>query len=161
MIVHGKRQHAIVDGHFTHLIERLRERQYGASCGVDQFADGAGGFVAVIAGDDEKGTGLIGPHGHLHPLGQLSGSVFVEGKGLPEGIVQRCFGGDGRGQWVDGFRPEEGWPGMGFPPPFFSGDVDGLFRFKADGSNERGLAIMRVGSAGAQVAAAAPRSFGV
>lgn len=45
-------------------------------------------------------------------------------------------------------------------PSGFAG-IDGLFRFKADGTNERGLAIMRVGTGGAQVAAAAPRSFGV
>lgn len=45
-------------------------------------------------------------------------------------------------------------------PSGFAG-IDGLFRFKADGTNERGLAIMRVGASGAQVAAAAPRSFGV
>jgi ABC-type branched-subunit amino acid transport system substrate-binding protein len=44
-------------------------------------------------------------------------------------------------------------------PSGFAG-IDGLFRFKGDGSNERGLAIMRAGSGGAQVAAAAPRSFG-
>ena len=45
-------------------------------------------------------------------------------------------------------------------PSGFAG-IDGLFRFKADGTNDRGLAIMRVGTNGAQVAAAAPRSFGV
>jgi ABC-type branched-subunit amino acid transport system substrate-binding protein len=45
-------------------------------------------------------------------------------------------------------------------PSGFAG-IDGLFRFKADGSNDRGLAIMRVASNVAQVAAAAPRSFGV
>ena len=45
-------------------------------------------------------------------------------------------------------------------PSGFAG-IDGLFRFKGDGTNERGLAIMRVGTGGAQVAAAAPRSFGV
>jgi ABC-type branched-subunit amino acid transport system substrate-binding protein len=45
-------------------------------------------------------------------------------------------------------------------PSGFAG-IDGLFRFKGDGTNERGLAVMRVGSGGAQVAAAAPRSFGV
>lgn len=38
--------------------------------------------------------------------------------------------------------------------------IDGLFRFRADGTNERGLAVMRVGQGGAQVASAAPRSFG-
>jgi ABC-type branched-subunit amino acid transport system substrate-binding protein len=44
-------------------------------------------------------------------------------------------------------------------PSGFAG-IDGLFRFKGDGTNERGLAIMRVGQSGAVVAAAAPRSFG-
>jgi ABC-type branched-subunit amino acid transport system substrate-binding protein len=37
--------------------------------------------------------------------------------------------------------------------------IDGLFRFRADGSNERGLAVMRVTSGGGQVAAAAPKTF--
>src|SRR5205823_8069450 len=36
----------------------------------------------------------------------------------------------------------------------FSG-IDGLFRFRVDGTNERGLAVMRVTSGGGQVAAAA------
>jgi hypothetical protein len=34
-----------------------------------------------------------------------------------------------------------------------------LFRFRVDGSNERGLAVMRVTSSGGQVAAAAPKTF--
>jgi branched-chain amino acid transport system substrate-binding protein len=38
--------------------------------------------------------------------------------------------------------------------------IDGLFRFKPDGSNERGLAVLRVTPSGAQVISAAPRSFG-
>lgn len=37
--------------------------------------------------------------------------------------------------------------------------IDGLFRFKADGTNERGLAVMRVASGGGQVVAASPKSF--
>jgi ABC-type branched-subunit amino acid transport system substrate-binding protein len=44
-------------------------------------------------------------------------------------------------------------------PSGFAG-IDGLFRFKADGTNDRGLAVMRVNQNGSQVAAAAPRSFG-
>jgi hypothetical protein len=40
----------------------------------------------------------------------------------------------------------------------FSG-IDGLFRFRVDGTNERGLAVMRVTSAGGQIAAAAPKTF--
>ncbi len=41
----------------------------------------------------------------------------------------------------------------------FSG-IDGLFRFKADGTNERGLAVMKVTSKGATPIAGSPRSFG-
>jgi hypothetical protein len=37
--------------------------------------------------------------------------------------------------------------------------IDGLFRFRPDGTNERGLAVMRVTSSGGQVAAAAPKTF--
>jgi len=44
-------------------------------------------------------------------------------------------------------------------PSGFSG-IDGLFRFKADGSNERGLAVLRVAAAGPQVVSPAPKSFG-
>ena len=39
--------------------------------------------------------------------------------------------------------------------------IDGLFRFRADGTNERGLAVMRVTTGGGQVAQAAPKSFAV
>jgi Periplasmic binding protein len=38
--------------------------------------------------------------------------------------------------------------------------IDGLFRFRPDGSNERGLAVMRVTSAGGQPVAGSPKSFG-
>jgi len=38
--------------------------------------------------------------------------------------------------------------------------IDGVFRFRADGTNERGLAVMRVTPSGAQVIAPAPKSFG-
>jgi ABC-type branched-subunit amino acid transport system substrate-binding protein len=43
-------------------------------------------------------------------------------------------------------------------PSGFAG-IDGLFRFRADGSNERGLAVMRVASGGGQAAAGSPKSF--
>ncbi len=38
--------------------------------------------------------------------------------------------------------------------------IDGLFRFRTDGTNERGLAVLRVTSSGAQVISPAPHSFG-
>ncbi len=44
-------------------------------------------------------------------------------------------------------------------PSGFSG-IDGLFRFRPDGTNERGLAVMRVTPSGAQVISPAPKSFG-
>jgi len=44
-------------------------------------------------------------------------------------------------------------------PSGFAG-IDGLFRFRADGTNDRGLAVMRVTAAGAQVIAPPPKSFG-
>jgi ABC-type branched-subunit amino acid transport system substrate-binding protein len=44
-------------------------------------------------------------------------------------------------------------------PSGFAG-IDGLFRFRADGTNERGLAVMRVGASGAEPVAGSPKSFG-
>jgi ABC-type branched-subunit amino acid transport system substrate-binding protein len=44
-------------------------------------------------------------------------------------------------------------------PSGFSG-IDGLFRFRADGTNERGLAVLRVTSSGAQIISPPPRTFG-
>lgn len=38
--------------------------------------------------------------------------------------------------------------------------IDGLFRFRTDGTNERGLAVMRVASGGGQSVAGSPKSFG-
>jgi hypothetical protein len=38
--------------------------------------------------------------------------------------------------------------------------IDGLFRFRAEGTNERGLAVMRVASGGPTPIAGSPRSFG-
>jgi branched-chain amino acid transport system substrate-binding protein len=44
-------------------------------------------------------------------------------------------------------------------PSGFTG-IDGLFRFRPDGTNERGLAVLRVSTAGAQIVSPALRSFG-
>jgi branched-chain amino acid transport system substrate-binding protein len=44
-------------------------------------------------------------------------------------------------------------------PSGFTG-IDGLFRFRPDGTNERGLAVLRVSSGGPQILAPPPRSFG-
>ncbi len=44
-------------------------------------------------------------------------------------------------------------------PSGFAG-IDGLFRFRADGTNERGLAVMRVATGGSQPVAGSPKSFG-
>jgi hypothetical protein len=44
-------------------------------------------------------------------------------------------------------------------PSGFAG-TDGLFRFRPDGSNERGLAIMKVASGGPTPVAGSPKSFG-
>jgi len=44
-------------------------------------------------------------------------------------------------------------------PSGFAG-IDGLFRFRSDGTNERGLAVMRVAPGGGQIAAGSPKSFG-
>ena len=38
--------------------------------------------------------------------------------------------------------------------------IDGLFRFRSDGTNERGLAVMKVGSGGSQAVAGSPKTFG-
>src|SRR6201995_4721927 len=44
-------------------------------------------------------------------------------------------------------------------PSGFAG-IDGLFRFRADGTNERGLAVMRVGPTGGTPGPGSPKSFG-
>jgi hypothetical protein len=38
--------------------------------------------------------------------------------------------------------------------------IDGVFRFRPDGTNQRGLAVMRVTTSGPQVVSPAPKSFG-
>ncbi len=43
-------------------------------------------------------------------------------------------------------------------PSGFSG-IDGLFRFRNDGTNERGLAVLRVTTSGGQIISPAPKSF--
>ena len=44
-------------------------------------------------------------------------------------------------------------------PSGFAG-TDGLFRFRSDGTNERGLAVMKVASSGSTPVAGSPKSFG-
>jgi ABC-type branched-subunit amino acid transport system substrate-binding protein len=55
--------------------------------------------------------------------------------------------------------PQRFSPEVLINPSGFAG-IDGLFRFHADGSNERGLAVMRVGSGGGVPVAGSPKSFG-
>lgn len=43
-------------------------------------------------------------------------------------------------------------------PSGFSG-IDGIFRFRAEGTNERGLAVLRVAPSGGQVVSPAPKAF--
>jgi ABC-type branched-subunit amino acid transport system substrate-binding protein len=38
--------------------------------------------------------------------------------------------------------------------------IDGVFRFRTDGTNERGLSVLRVAPGGGQVVSPAPRTFG-
>jgi ABC-type branched-subunit amino acid transport system substrate-binding protein len=38
--------------------------------------------------------------------------------------------------------------------------IDGLFRFRSDGGNDRGLAVMKVATGGSQAVAGSPKSFG-
>jgi len=38
--------------------------------------------------------------------------------------------------------------------------IDGLFRFRSDGTNERGLAVMKVAPGGSQPVAGSPKTFG-
>lgn len=38
--------------------------------------------------------------------------------------------------------------------------IDGIFRLRPDGTNERGLAVLRIGDGGVSVASPAPRTFG-
>jgi len=38
--------------------------------------------------------------------------------------------------------------------------IDGVFRFRHDGTNQRGLAVMKVSPTGGQVISPAPKSFG-
>ena len=44
-------------------------------------------------------------------------------------------------------------------PSGFAG-IDGLFKFRADGTNERGLAVLKVATGGAVAVAGSPKSFG-
>jgi ABC-type branched-subunit amino acid transport system substrate-binding protein len=44
-------------------------------------------------------------------------------------------------------------------PSGFAG-IDGLFRFRTDGTNQRGLAVLRVTPNGGQVISPPPRAFG-
>jgi hypothetical protein len=37
--------------------------------------------------------------------------------------------------------------------------IDGVFRFRTDGLNERGLAVLRVAPSGGQVVSPAPKTF--
>jgi ABC-type branched-subunit amino acid transport system substrate-binding protein len=55
--------------------------------------------------------------------------------------------------------PQRFSPEVLINPSGFAG-IDGLFRFRPDGTNERGLAVMRVTTGGGSPVAGSPKSFG-
>jgi len=55
--------------------------------------------------------------------------------------------------------PQRFSPDVLTSPSGFAG-IDGLFRFRPDGTNERGLAVMRVATGGSVPVASSPKSFG-
>jgi hypothetical protein len=55
--------------------------------------------------------------------------------------------------------PQRFSPDVLTSPSGFAG-IDGLFRFRPDGTNERGLAVMRVATGGSVPIAGSPKSFG-
>src|SRR6185436_6124756 len=57
-------------------------------------------------------------------------------------------------QGAQRFAPETLTSASGFA------GIDGLFRFRSDGTNERGLAVMKVASGGSTTVAGSPKSFG-
>ena len=59
-----------------------------------------------------------------------------------------------RTQGAQRFAPETLTNSSGFA------GIDGLFRFRSDGTNERGLAVMKVASGGGTAVAGSPKSFG-
>jgi ABC-type branched-subunit amino acid transport system substrate-binding protein len=59
-----------------------------------------------------------------------------------------------RTQGAQRFAPETLTNSSGFA------GIDGLFRFRSDGTNERGLAVMKVATGGGQAVAGSPKSFG-
>jgi branched-chain amino acid transport system substrate-binding protein len=54
--------------------------------------------------------------------------------------------------------PQRFSPAVLTNPSGFTG-IDGLFRFRPDGTNERGLAVLRVTPSGSQILSPSPRSF--
>jgi hypothetical protein len=59
-----------------------------------------------------------------------------------------------RTQGAQRFAPETLTNSSGFA------GIDGLFRFRSDGTNERGLAVMKVATGGGVAVAGSPKSFG-
>jgi ABC-type branched-subunit amino acid transport system substrate-binding protein len=55
--------------------------------------------------------------------------------------------------------PQRFSPAVLTNPSGFTG-IDGLFRFRPDGTNDRGLAVLRISPSGSQTISPAPRSFG-
>ena len=83
-------------------------------------------------------------------------AALQSGSGADRDAVLRCRRFDRR--FGEDAGPQAFSPQVLTNPSGFAG-IDGLFRFKPDGTNERGLAVLRVATSGAQMLAPAPRSF--
>jgi len=86
-------------------------------------------------------------YGHYGPL-------FIRMTWHAAGTYRIADGRGGGGQGAQRFAAETLTNPSGFA------GIDGLFRFRADGTNERGLAVMKVTQGGGTPVAGSPKSFG-
>ena len=78
----------MIEGHPIGLAAADGEGEHGGAAGVDELADGGGGFVAKFAGENERRAKSIWTEGEFEPLAKGFGGFFVEAEGGAEVIVE-------------------------------------------------------------------------
>src|SRR5258707_10376471 len=138
-------------------------------------ADALTAAGAKFSNNQPLGTGLL-DHSRVYASPALQGGLYAapdpSGFRAFSGRYRTRFGGEpvrtatltydavalvaalARTQGAQRFAPETLTNPSGFA------GIDGLFRFRSDGTNERGLAVMKVTSGGGTLVAGSPKSFG-
>ena len=119
-------------------------------------APGCGTIRASSTTHACKAAGMRRRKGRISAISRAGTAPTTAGSGAHRDARLRCSGAGG-GAGEDAGQQRFAEPVLTNPSGFAG--IDGLFRFRSDGTNQRGLAVLKVAPGGGQVINPPPRAF--